>query len=148
LGIVPFIPVFNSLITGIPAHIRCGSGVDSFTIMTSGSIEACPIAPELVYSNIGNISRDTPESIKNSRPVGPPCTDCSILGICGGRCLYANRTMGWGRGWFDRVCLSTRRMIEGLNGHVELARDMMENGSLPHDAFEYPEINNGCEIIP
>jgi hypothetical protein len=56
--------------------------------------------------------------------------------------------MGWGRDWFDRVCLTTRRMIEGLNGLVPRARELIGAGVLPSDAFDHPGINNGCEIIP
>ncbi|MGA1793636.1 MAG: TIGR04084 family radical SAM/SPASM domain-containing protein [Thermoplasmatota archaeon] len=148
LGIVPFIPVFRTLLTGEPSHIRCGSGVDSFSIMTSGSIEACPIAPELLYSNVGHIRESTPQMIRDSRPIGPPCTDCDILWVCGGRCLFANQVEGWGKEWYDRVCASTRHMIEELEKLVPRARELMENGSLSKDAFDYPEINNGCEIIP
>lgn len=148
LGIVPFIPVFRTLLTEKPSHIRCGSGIDSFSIMTSGNIEACPIAPELLYSNIGTITDSTPEGIRNSRSVGPPCSDCELLWVCGGRCLFANRTMGWGREWFDRICSSTRHMIDELKKMVPMANELMENGTIPADAFDYPELNNGCEIIP
>ena len=147
-GLVPFIPILRTLITGVPHHLWCGAGVDSFAIMTSGSIEACPIAPELLYSDVGDIRTSTPEDIRNSRRIGPPCTECDILWVCGGRCLYANRTMSWGREWFDRVCLSTRRMIEGLKGLVPLAMELLDSGMLKMEQLDYPEINNGCEIIP
>ncbi|MBN1540401.1 MAG: TIGR04084 family radical SAM/SPASM domain-containing protein [Candidatus Thermoplasmatota archaeon] len=147
-GIVPFTPVLKTLLTGEPTQIRCGSGIDSFAIMTSGSIEACPIAPELLYSNVGNIKVSTPEQIRNSQPVGPPCTECDIFRVCGGRCLFANQVEGWGREWFDRVCASTRHMIEELQGLVPRARELMADGILPPDAFDHPKINNGCEIIP
>ena len=148
IGIVPFIPIFKVLMTEEPHHIWCGSGMDSFTIMTSGSIEACPIAPELLYSNIGDIRTSTPGGIENSRPVGPPCTECDILWVCGGRCLFANQAMGWGKDWFDRICLTTRWMIDGLKELTPLAKELMKDGTLKEDAFDYPEINNGCEIIP
>jgi putative peptide-modifying radical SAM enzyme len=148
LGMVPFIPVMGSILSGKPTTIRCGSGIDSFSIMTSGEIHACPIAPELLYSKVGAIISSTPGSIRGSRPVGSPCPECDIVGLCGGRCLYSNMTMSWGREWFDRVCLSTRRMIGGLRGLKDHALTMMENGVLSRDAFDYPEINNGCEIIP
>ncbi|MEA3558726.1 MAG: TIGR04084 family radical SAM/SPASM domain-containing protein [Candidatus Thermoplasmatota archaeon] len=148
LGIVPFIPVLRTLITNEPHHIWCGSGMDSFSIMTSGSIEACPIAPELLYSNIGDIRSSRPESIRGSRPVGPPCSECDILWVCGGRCLYANQTMGWGKYLFDRVCLSTRRMIEGLEELVPEAEELMSSGVLKENSLDHPEINDGCEIIP
>ncbi len=148
LGIVPFIPIFRSLIRKEPHHIWCGAGMDSFAIMTSGAIETCPIAPELLYSNIGHIKTSTPSSIENTRPVGPPCTDCDILWICGGRCLFANQTKGWGREWFDRICLTTRKMIKGLEELVPLAKQLIEKGVLDDSSFDYPEVNNGCEIIP
>jgi len=148
LGIVPFLPVMRTLLTGEPTHIRCGSGIDSFSIMTSGEVHACPIAPELLYSRVGDIGSSTPDSLRMSRPVGPPCTECDIFGVCGGRCLYSNMTMSWGREMFDRVCLSTRRMIEGLERLVPVAEYLMDEGVLAEDAFEHPQINDGCEIIP
>jgi hypothetical protein len=39
LGLVPFIPVLKTLISGKPVpHIRCGSGRDSFTVLSNGRI--------------------------------------------------------------------------------------------------------------
>ncbi len=148
LGIVPFIPVFRTLLNKEPAQIWCGSGRDSFSIMTSGNIEACPIAPELVYTNNGNISTSTPDSIKDSRSVGQPCTDCDILWVCGGRCLFANQTTGWGKDWFNRVCRTTRHMIDELQKLVPLAEELINSGKIDKKIFDYPELNNGCEIIP
>jgi putative peptide-modifying radical SAM enzyme len=148
-GVVPFIPVLRTLVTGQPVpHIRCGSGRDSFAIMTSGRIEVCPICPEMPYSNVGSIQASTPNGIRDSLPVGPPCDGCGDLWVCGGRCLFANQTMFWGREWFDRVCGATRHMIRELEGLAPRASALMEEGALPHDALDYPEINNGCEIIP
>jgi hypothetical protein len=39
-------------------------------------------------------------------------------------------------------------MIRELEGLVPRARFLMDEGVLQADAFDYPEINNGCEIIP
>ncbi len=148
-GLVPFIPVLRILLTGEPVpHIWCGSGRDSFAIMTSGKIEVCPICPEMPYSNVGSIYTSTPQRIRDSLPVGSPCTECGDLWVCGGRCLFSNKTMFWGREWFDRVCETTRRMIRELEGLVPRARFLMDEGVLQADAFDYPAINNGCEIIP
>jgi len=149
LGIVPFIPVLKTLLSGEPVpHIRCGSGMDSFAVMTSGRIEVCPIAPELPYSNVGDIWRTTPEALRGILPIGEPCRGCDDLWVCGGRCLFANQTMFWGRRWFDRVCEATRHMIRELEKLAPLAQTLMDEGVLPLDAFDYPDINNGCEIIP
>lgn len=147
-GIVPFIPIMRTLLTREPHHIWCGSGVDSFSIMTSGSIETCPIAPELKYSNVGSLRTSTPESLRSSCLIGPPCTECDILWVCGGRCLFANKTDGWGRKWFDRICLSTRRMIEGLERITPMLKESIDGGRIHPEDLDYPDINNGCEIIP
>ncbi len=115
LGIVPFIPVFRTLLTGeTTPHIRCGSGVTSFSVMTDGRIDVCPIAPELPYSNVGDIRTSSPEALINILPVGNPCTTCDVLGICGGRCLFSNKTMFWGVDWFTKICDTTRRMLTEL----------------------------------
>jgi len=148
-GIVPFIPVLRTLVTGEPVpHIRCGSGRDSFAIMTSGRIDVCPIAPELSYSAVGDIRSSTPRGIRDSLPVGEPCSLCPDKWVCGGRCLFANQTRYWGQGWFDRVCASTRHMIGELATLVEPTKKLIREGALPEDALDYPKINNGCEIIP
>ncbi len=149
LGIVPFIPVLRTLITGDPVpHIWCGSGRDSFAVLTSGRIDACPIAPDLPYSSVGDIRNSTPESLRDILPVGEPCSICPDKWVCGGRCLFANKTAFWGGKWFDRVCTSTRHMIRELGTLVEPTMRLMSDGTLKHDALDYPRINNGCEIIP
>ena len=149
LGVVPFIPLLRTLLTREPVpHIWCGSGVDSFAIMTSGNIEVCPIAPELPYSNVGNIYDNSPEDLRDALRVGPPCTECEDLWVCGGRCLFANETMFWGRDLFDRVCDATRHMISELESIVEPTRKLLERGIISKDAFDYPKLNNGCEVIP
>jgi len=149
LGIVPFIPVFRTLLTGTPTpHIRCGSGANSFSIMTSGRIDVCPIAPELEYSAVGNIYTSDPENLRNSLLPGPPCSQCEDLWVCGGRCLFSNQTKYWGDEWFNRICGTTRHMIHELEKLVPLANKLIESGTLIPDSFNYPELNNGCEIIP
>lgn len=149
LGIVPFIPVFKTLLTGEPTpHIRCGSGATSFSIMTDGRIDVCPIAPELPYSEVGHLKTSTPEDLYNVLPVGPPCDECDVLGICGGRCLFSNQTKFWGDEWFNRICDTTKHMIGELEKQVPLAKELIASGVLDPSVFDYPEINNGCEIIP
>jgi putative peptide-modifying radical SAM enzyme len=148
-GVVPFIPVLRTLMKNKPVpHIWCGSGRDSFAIMTGGRIDVCPIAPELSYSAVGDIRNSRPESLRDVLPVGEPCSLCPDKWVCGGRCLFANKTMFWGRGWFERVCASTRHMIRELESLVEPTRRLMRDGVLRVDALDYPKINNGCEIIP
>jgi len=149
LGVVPFIPILCTLMTGEPVpHIRCGSGRDSFAVMTSGRIDLCPIAPDLPYSAVGDIRNTSPDSLRDILPVGEPCSLCPDKWVCGGRCLFANKTMFWGERWFERVCASTRHMIRGLEKLVEPTRRLIREGVLKGDALDYPSMNNGCEIIP
>jgi len=149
LGVVPFIPVLKTLLTGEPTpHIRCGSGSTSFSIMTSGRIDVCPIAPELTYSTVGDIHTSKPQDLKDSLKPGHPCDSCDDLWICGGRCLFANQTMYWGRPWFDRICETTRQMIRELEKLVPLVSRLMDEKVIQETALDYPEVNNGCEIIP
>jgi len=148
-GIVPFIPVLKSLLTGEHTpHIRCGAGATSFAIMTDGRIEACPIAPELEFNHVSNLKAGNPQTMEGSLEIGPPCTECESLWVCGGRCLFANKTKFWGDAMFDRVCRTTKSMIRGLEGITQSVEALIEDGVLHIEDFDYPEINNGCEIIP
>ncbi|MBQ03574.1 putative peptide-modifying radical SAM/SPASM domain-containing protein [Candidatus Bathyarchaeota archaeon] len=148
-GMVPFIPLLKSLLTGEPTpHIRCGAGATSFTIMTNGRIEACPIAPELKFNHVSNLQTGNPMTLKNSIDMLSPCTECNYLWVCGGRCLFVNMTKFWGEELFERVCHTTKSMIRGLEGITPKVKALIEEGVINIDYFDYPEINNGCEIIP
>lgn len=148
-GLVPFIPVMKSLLTGEPTpHVRCGAGATSFTIMTDGRIEACPIAPELDFNHLSDLNAGNPLALEGSIAMGAPCTGCDSLAVCGGRCLFVNMTKFWGEELFDRVCRTTKSMIRGLEGITQSVEALIEEGVLHIEDFDYPEINNGCEIIP
>src|SRR5665811_1017415 len=43
-GIVPFIGIMKSLLHSSRSRLRCGSGIDFFTIMPDGRISACPVS--------------------------------------------------------------------------------------------------------
>lgn len=89
-----------------------------------------------------------PREIRGSKPLQLPCPGCEALWVCGGRCLFANRTMFWGREWFDGICETTKHMIAELGKLVPETRELIEEGVIEKNAFDYPVINNGCEIIP
>src|SRR3990172_152811 len=90
LGLVPFIGVMNSLLSGNPSRLRCGSGIDFFSIMPDGRISACPVSIDFDFSIVGSIFDDKPVSMCNKVTVGEPCLSCGIFEICGGRCLFVN----------------------------------------------------------
>lgn len=64
-GIVPFTGLMDSLLKGNPSGLRCGSGIDFFTIMPDGRISACPVSIDFDFSIVGSIFVDNPMSLCN-----------------------------------------------------------------------------------
>ncbi|MHA2302426.1 MAG: TIGR04084 family radical SAM/SPASM domain-containing protein [Candidatus Thorarchaeota archaeon] len=147
-GIVPFLPLMHSLVTSEDSELRCGSGLDTFAIHVDGSIGICPISPDWEFSIVGNIEESSPEDLRNVMRVDEPCPSCEIFGICGGRCLFANKQRLWGEGGFTKVCDSVKHLVASLQKHVPAVKQLIEEGVIAVEDFEYPEFNNGCEIIP
>ena len=90
-GIVPFIGITRSLLSGAKTRLRCGSGDDFYAIMPDGRVSACPVSVDFDFSMVGSIRADAPGSLSKVE-VGEPCTSCDILGVCGGRCVFVNRS--------------------------------------------------------
>lgn len=148
-GIVPFIGIMNSLLKGADSRLRCGSGIDFFTIMPDGRISACPVSIDFDFSVIGSIYQDVPSSLIQRVKVGEPCISCSIFRICGGRCLFVNRSQQLLReNGFNMICSTVRHLADELQTIKPMIEKMIENGIIDEKYFEYPEFNNGCEIIP
>lgn len=148
-GIVPFIGIMNSLLNGVPSRLRCGSGIDFFTVMPDGRISACPVSIDFDFSVIGSIYNDSPLSLCNKACVGEPCTSCDIFHICGGRCLFVNRSQEMLReNGYALICSTVRHLVRELQEVLPRVREMIENGVVKRQDFKYPEFNNGCEIIP
>jgi putative peptide-modifying radical SAM enzyme len=59
-GIVPFLPLMHTLLTGEHSQLRCGSGLDTFAIHVDGSIGVCPISPDWEFSIVGDIRTTDP----------------------------------------------------------------------------------------
>jgi putative peptide-modifying radical SAM enzyme len=146
-GIVPFIPVMRTLLTREKKNLWCGSGLDFFAIHPSGVITACPISsdPEFV---VGDIWNTHPLDLRNSIKVGSPCPECEIYWVCGGRCLYANMKKHWGEEGFRKVCGTVKHLIWELEELKPKILKLISSGVLSLKDFDYPEINNCCEIIP
>ena len=147
-GIVPFKPLMLSLLTGEGVEMRCGSGLDTFAIHVDGKIGVCPISPDWNFSIVGNIWESDPQELRNVMRVDEPCPSCGEFGICGGRCLFANKERLRGDGGFDKICGITRYLIGSLNDLLPVVRSLIERGIVSLDDFNYPHYNNGCEIIP
>lgn len=147
-GIVPFLPIAYTLLTGESSGMRCGSGVDTFAIHVDGSVGVCPISPDWPFSIVGDIWSATPGSLKNAMSVDEPCPSCDHFAACGGRCLFANKERLWGDDGFQKVCGTVKHLIESVRAAMPQVRDLIQDGTITTEGLRYPEFNNGCEIIP
>ena len=148
LGVAPFQGILKRIIEGGPRP-PCGSGEDSFTILTDGRIISCPIAVRERWAEIGvlgEVSRKDLEGRRNE--LEEPCRSCSLLGICGSRCLYANREKLWGSEGDRAVCETSRYIINLVLGNYWMLKDILSKTPYTMRDLVYPEYNNTVEIIP
>ncbi len=148
-GLVPFIGVMNSLLSGKPSRLRCGSGIDFFSVMPDGRISACPVSIDFDFSIVGSIFDNDPIGLCDKVCIGEPCTSCDMFKICGGRCLFVNCAQGMLRkNGYALICSTVRHLVRELNSAVPSVRKMIDEGLIESKYFDYPTFNNGCEIIP
>jgi putative peptide-modifying radical SAM enzyme len=146
LKLYPFLGVTESLLSGDDTKIRCGSGWKNYTIQTDGNILPCPAMLGMKDFYLGHISRSHPLKLPRSL-VGEPCTSCDIYHLCGGRCLYANKTMLWGKEGFSQVCETVRDLIKSLYLAMPEVRKLISLSRIREEDFDYHKYN-GAEIIP
>jgi len=147
-GIVPFKPLVYTILTGDASKLRCGSGIDTFAVHVNGDIGICPISPDWDFTIVGNIRESNPADLRNIMHVDEPCPSCDEYGLCGGRCLFANKERLWGEEGFRKVCLTVKHLTSTLKEHIPTIRSLIDAGRISLEEFRYPEYNNGCEIIP
>ncbi len=46
------------------------------------------------------------------------------------------------------ICSTVRHLMRGLEEAAPYVREMIDSGVIERREFDYPEFNNGCEIIP
>jgi len=134
-GIIPFLGIMSRLLHG-GGYLPCQAGSGSIAISTEGKILACPIAPESLWNNLGDISSGFQKIY-----VDEPCPSCDVYPICGGRCLFANKERLWGKEGFEAICDMTRFLINELQHAVSICEPYK-------DRIVYPPYNNTTEIIP
>ncbi len=147
-GIVPFLPLVHTMLTGRSEQLRCGSGIDTFAIHANGSIGVCPISPDWESTIVGNIWETEPRDIYDIMRVSEPCPSCEVYGICGGRCLFANRERLWGAAGFNKICETVKHLISTIRVRIPEIKKLIDEGYIAIEDFNYPRYNNGCEIIP
>ncbi len=143
LGIAPFQGILKRMKVGGPCP-PCGSGSDSFTILTNGKVVACPIAVYEEWAFLGNLGNVKLKSLINRKcMISEPCINCKYFRICGGRCLYTYKERLWGDEGFKLTCEVTKYLI-GLVYDVE---PIIETEGLINEVL-YPPFNNTIEITP
>lgn len=147
LRLYPFLGIAQSLLLGEQeCLLRCGGGWVNYAIQTDGNIVPCPTMWGMKDYYAGHINDADPLKLKKIF-VNEPCTKCDILGICGGRCLYANVTKRWSPDAYNLVCKTVRNLIESISRQVPRMQELIEKGRIHLKDFEYMKYN-GCEIIP
>lgn len=148
-GLVPFLGVTDSLLSGKRSGLRCGSGTDSFTVMPDGRVSACPVSVDFDFSVVGSIRHGGPEALRDKVSLGEPCASCDVLDVCGGRCLFVNNSQALLReGGYALICSTVKHLVSELRSATPQVRSLIEGGEVERSAFQYPDITNGCEVIP
>lgn len=146
--IYPFIGIVETLHTKERTPMRCGSGFQILGIQTDGKVVACPITAGYKPFYMGDIRNSKLEEIKKNNifPDGL-CNNCEIKDICGGRCLYANKTMLWGEKGFNEVCDTVFFLVNSIKERFSTIEQLIKSNNISWINFNY-EKYNGCEIIP
>ena len=142
----PFLDPMEDLLHGRQTRLRCGSGYANYSIMTDGNIAPCPVMSGMSQYYVGHIVDADPQDLAVIT-INGECTDCKLLGFCGGRCLYSNITKPWGKDDRKVVCSTVENLFCGLADILPRVKDLISDGVICHADFSHEKFN-GCEIIP
>lgn len=145
LKIYPFLGIFESLYYNKSSKLRCGAGYQGFAITTKGDIVPCPIMNNIKTFYLGNLNSKISDLKEIS--VESPCTECSYLNICGGRCLYSNKAKLWPPEGEKLICKTIIHLINSLKEKIPEINSLIQKGIIKESDFEY-EKYFGPEIIP
>jgi putative peptide-modifying radical SAM enzyme len=147
LRLYPLLGIANSLLfEEETSFLRCGGGWINYAIQTDGSIIPCPTMWGIKNYYLGHISNANPLELKKTF-VNSPCTECNILDVCGGRCLYANITKRWNKDAYIAVCNTVRGLVNAVKMENPRIKKLIDIGKVSLRDFEFMKYN-GCEIIP
>jgi putative peptide-modifying radical SAM enzyme len=147
LRLYPFLGIAHSILSEKKMNLlRCGGGWINYAIQTDGYIIPCPTMWGMKDYYLGHINDANPMKLKQVF-VGPPCTECNVFMICGGRCLYANVTKRWVAEAYSQVCDTVRSLIDVVTEAIPKIKDLIHSGKISQTDFQFTEYN-GCEIIP
>jgi len=148
LKLYPFLGIADSLLHEEKnCRIRCGGGWINYAIQTDGYIIPCPTMWGMKKYYLGHITDLDPRKIKKIFVDQPPCANCSILNVCGGRCLYANVTKRWSDEAYGKVCHTVAELVEAVKTEVPRIQRLVSERKISLKDFDFVKYN-GCEIIP
>jgi uncharacterized protein len=142
----PFLDPVDDLLNKRPSRLRCGAGYANYSIMTDGSIAACPVMVGMKDYYLGHIDHSDPVDLPEL-PVQGRCTECEILDFCGGRCLYSILTKPWTDDQNNILCRTIVHLRNCLTGALPDVSGLIRDGVISPDSFKHTKFN-GCEIIP
>jgi uncharacterized protein len=146
LRLYPFLGIMQSLLGEEESLLRCGSGWINYSIQTDGNIIPCPVMSGMKDYYLGHIQDSHPLQL-NKIYVEHPCTDCEILWVCGGRCLYTNITRRWSYDAYSLVCKTVSNLVESLRAVLPRVKNLIDKEKIGFSDFKYIKYNS-CEIIP
>jgi radical SAM protein with 4Fe4S-binding SPASM domain len=148
LKLYPLLGVALSLLCGEKnVLMRCGAGWINYAIQTDGYLIPCPTMWGMKKYYLGHITDADPLTLKKLFVAETPCSECSILGMCGGRCLYTNIVKRWPDDVYGSVCHTVKELIVGVEAELPRIRRLIASGRLRLADFDYVKFN-GAEIIP
>jgi len=142
----PFLDPIEDLLHGRQTRLRCGSGYANYSIMTDGHIAPCPVMAGMSQYYVGHIRDSDPQDLAVISIHGE-CTDCTLFGFCGGRCLYSNITKPWGKDERRIICTTVENLFSGLTEVLPRIENLINKGVINSADFSHEKFN-GCEIIP
>jgi putative peptide-modifying radical SAM enzyme len=143
----PFLGIADSLLFDEePNLLRCGGGWINYAIQTDGYIIPCPTMWGMRDYYLGDVATTNPLKLRRLF-VAAPCTECDLLTLCGGRCLYANITQRWNQQEYGNVCGTVRGLINAVTAEVPRIKRLINDGKVSKKDFDFLKYN-GCEIIP
>ena len=146
LKLYPFLGIARSLLLCEEELLRCGGGWINYAIQTDGHIIPCPTMWGVRKFYLGHINNIEPAKLEKIL-VGQPCMECSILNLCGGRCLYANITQRWSTEAYRAVCETVKALINSIKRGMPRINKAISCGKVNLGNFNFMKYN-GCEIIP
>ena len=148
LKIYPLLGIAESLLNDEKnCLMRCGGGWINYAIQTNGYIMPCPTMWGMKKYYLGHIKDANPLQLPKILVNQKPCVDCTILKVCGGRCLYTNITKRWNDNAYKKVCYTVKQLIETIEAEIPRIQSLISQKKISLNDFDYLKYN-GCEIIP